>query len=341
MVGSWMPGDEIRVKASIALDPPDPTLLPKLMARIAYTDDSGAVVPVGSGTFDVATGIASMATTVFPGAPERFFYVLAWIDSTGTGVFDPTKPYRDTNGAFYIRAIPSFTSNASFIFLKTLAGTWWTTQWKWASRFMNAFLDDAPITDVTQVLTRVITNRTPRLTHNTGAVWDTAGNAQVRLNRFATDSPLAEKVRTSNAFKAKLMDTLTRGKAKVNAYSWGSETEHTFTFTITPDIAFTGTGPLEDTDLHYAIGSAELVRCKLYARVRKSDLELIGLDLVGKLNDLYDFDYNNTSNWFPFVRQAAEVQASYYPPAGQPHGAIYETDIELSKANLDIHFNFK
>ena len=337
MVGAWMPGDEVRVGASITLEPPDPALLPKLMARIAYTDpNTGAIVPIGTGTFDIATGIASMQTTVFTGAPEGFFYVLAWIDSNGSGTFDPTEMHGDTNGAFYIRIIPNNTSSLSYASLKVLVGLWKLGQ-PWASRFLSAFLENKPIEGASDVSIKTITNRTPRLTHNTGAIWNSVGVAPIRLNRFSATSELADKIRASAEFNAVIMQALNAGKPKVQGYLWGPETEHTFSLPMAKTITFTGFA----SDLHYAFGTALLENCKLYARVRKSDLELIDLDLVGKLNDLYDWNYNNDDIVVPWVRQAAEVQASFYPPAGQPHGAIYETNVYLEKASMSIHFNFR
>ena len=129
--------------------------------------------------------------------------------------------------------------------------------------------------------------------------------------------------------------TLTDGKPTVQGYVWQpGETEHVFTFRVPIG---TGISFTDSKNLNFSIGKAELRDVVLKAKVRKSDLELVQLDITGRVNDLYDFDNEATLAWF-----GARVQAGFQAAIpGKFHGHIYESDVFVDKINYPFQFNFR
>lgn len=326
-----------KLGAQVELVPYDASVASQILVSLAYRNASGAIVTVGTPAPVDASMVAHFSTASYPLAANDNYYVLAWIDNNGDGKYTPGEVRNDSYGWGFCKLVSDETYAASKNKLLNVINVWAAAGFTNAANFMEAFYNDSAISGATPSSTTV-TNTTGRLTHNTGAMWNAAGIANIRLNTFVATSSLSDLVRASSEFQNAINQALTAAKPTVQSYVWQpGESTHIFQLNGPTSINFSS----NLSDLHWAIGQAELRNFILLATVRRSDLGLVRLDISGKVNDLYDFD-NNDDDIYHAVPAAAKVQAGFTSslPA-KISGHIFEVDVVFDKTNFPYQFNFQ
>jgi hypothetical protein len=321
------------VKAEVKITPNTPENRSKVVGNL-YAD--GGAVPVGASTWEYdqtnKTVIVSIALDQFNISDVIDYSALVWLDVENTGVFNKDLDPYTTKGKF--KFITSDVYNNGVTSLRNVV---WYSWYPYAAFNLDAFLNDTAVFGATAEWTTIHYNAAG-LTHNVGAIWDSAGNASVRLNTFQGGG-LAGLAKGSYEFREQVIaPSLSELKPIIQSYKaniWPpNEPEHRFgPWRMPLGMNFGDTSNPASADLHYALGHVN-VNGSVYVTVRRTDLELIKLELVGSIDDLYDFDWSSGG----LARTAASVQAGYNTLGVSGH--IYYVKIILDDPNYPYQYNF-
>jgi hypothetical protein len=191
----------------------------------------------------------------------------------------------------------------------------------------------------------ILQQNDPELHHNTGVIWASNTSGPIYLYTFVWNSPLAITIRANLYFTNLITNTLSAKKqdvqqTKQDPTKWPpSDPYHIFHFVSATNMQFV------DGDLHFAYDWVDLFHNSskgilFTAKVRRSDLSLVQLDISGFLTDLYDFDYKVTDLWNA-NRAGAVVQAGYCPSIStKKAGNVFKTQVNLDFSNYPFSFNF-
>jgi hypothetical protein len=302
-----------------------------VQVRIAYKDPSGTVTVLGGmDSYSGGTALLSGTVPMNPGGTGNKYFVIAWIDD-GSGDYNYAAVKDNTDGKWTIYLVSEAIRNVDIDLL--IGGTWMSEHY--TSAFLTAFIYDNAIAGADNVKNVTIKNNNPKLHHNTGLIWHSgippSGNAI--QNIFNNNNALADTIRNNGDFVNLVKTTLNSAKPTVQSFTGWTGPTHTFAIPMNdPELLFTRFYSL---DLPVAFGHAA-VTSTLYAYVRKSDLELLNLNITGFLYKLYSFDVTKAEP----APLGAEVQAGYELIGEAGH--VFEIMVHLNANNYTnvLPFNF-
>jgi hypothetical protein len=265
----------------------------KLLVRLAIqpSGPGTAITPVGSGTFDSTTNIA---TLTYDGANSSDngttdWLIVAGIDLNGDGVLQASEVA--TQAADKIRAVTSTAYNTDLAFLILGENTIGRFIQPDAGDFLRAFVNDEAVDGATATTTTIQVNATaPQpLSVNVGALFQPNGAGSIRNNVFPADGILAIDIESSATFLAYVTNILASHHAEVDAYFAANPTS-------APHQFGPWTGPtalaLTDDDL---IDTLDNVTANLTVTVTVANTKVAqSIATTGTISDLYNFTWPDT-----------------------------------------------
>ena len=314
----------------------------KLLVRLAIQPGGPGtpIIPVGDGTFDATTNIASMTYDgMYNGSGSSSligdWLVVAGLDTNGDGVLQSSEIA--TQSAYKIRAIKSMDYADDIAFLQTGAIVGGVAQVPYASAFLFTFLNDSSPQHGSSASTTTIQPNDPRLNYNVGALFMPTGGGSIQHYDFSETSDLADRVALSNTFTSEIYSELNANANLIENYNYTQPT-HQFTWTIDKSINFAS----PDIDLIEAFGGVQL-HIVTTVLVRASDKTVLSVVYTGYITDLYDFYWylaqGNTIDQFISAKanqDALSVQAGYNTLGSAGH--IFETKVNFNTTRTDITF---
>jgi len=315
----------------------------KLLVRLAIQPDGPGtqIIPVGDGTYDPTSNIASMTYDgIYNGSGSSSligdWLVVAGFDANGDGDLQASEIAAQTT--YKIRAIGSSDYTASMAFLQTsalIART--TTLVPYASAFLNAFLNDSSPGHNSSASTTTIQPNDPRLDYNVGALFMPAGGGSIKHYDFPETSDLAESVAMSATFTAEIYSELGNHANLMENYNYTQPTQQ-FTWTVDKALNFLP----DDIDLVEAFGGVKL-HIVTTVLVRASDKTVLSVAYTGYISDLYDFAWYLAQDDSVAQLISAEanqnalsVQAGYNTLGSGGH--IFETQVDFNTTRTDITY---
>lgn len=140
------------------------------------------------------------------------------------------------------------------------------------------------------------------LTHNTGARFDTNGNAVVEVNTWDTTGLANTRIAESIELEHLVNTILTNNIAEATNYLASHPNDNTYAAMWTTNNAHVNfdkgvSEGLHEHDLHLAFGNAVISELTVWVAVKRGFLggySIGQLSIEGVLEDLYDFDYERT-----------------------------------------------
>lgn len=272
---------------------------------------------------------------------------IIWGQHVGDGTLATSEVIDDGEATkFPLRAISKECYNARsgdlFWFAK-----WSGWRYRTAANFLFCFAADVAPAASRETRQEPIVPNEKYLTHNVGVEWKQA-NHTVNLYVFGIDSAVNQKIREQPEYSAVIRSYFDARKNQVRqdaqAFFQQNPTATEFAKTLQDAETFV-IQDFDNGDLHLAIARCEMTIERAEVTITKANGALKSSRvkvLVGKIRDLYDFDYDTA---YP-APKAAAVQAGWPTCVNQdnqvnhPGGRVFKIEVELNNCVDDLSYDW-